>query len=60
MESLAMASRLFITVVFDDADHRAENFFLGDAHLVLHVGKDGGGVVEAALDAFALRRVCRR
>ncbi len=45
---------LFIAVVFDDADHRSEDFFLGDAHRVVHIGKDGGGVIEAALDAFDL------
>ena len=25
----------------DDADNRPENFFLGNAHVVLHVSKDG-------------------
>ena len=39
--------RLFVAVVFYDADDRAEDLLLRDAHLVVHVGKDGGGIVIA-------------
>ena len=39
---LAIDERVFEVVALDEADDRAEDFFLGDAHVGFYFAEDGG------------------
>src|SRR4030095_9984739 len=50
------ADHIRLVLERDQAGHRAEDFFLGDAHAVVDVGENRGHHVIAVLDAIRQRR----
>jgi hypothetical protein len=43
LESFAMPTGFILGVVGDHMEHRAENLFLGDRHIILYIDKQSRG-----------------